>query len=82
MILDGTYNNTIVDNQVIAASGADLAWAQVIPDPNSPIGVAIEPPVVHCNVNVSEGGGGVDNANGNVWSGNKARRIDSCITQQ
>jgi parallel beta-helix repeat protein len=82
VILNGTYNNTIVNNQVIAASGADLVWAQVVPDPNSPIGVAIEPPVVHCNVTVSEGGGGVANVNGNVWSGNTARKIDSCITQQ
>lgn len=82
VILNGTYNNTIASNQVIAASGTGLAWAQVIPDPNSPIGVATEPPVVHCNVTVSEGGGGVGEANGNVWTGNTARRIDSCITQQ
>jgi parallel beta-helix repeat protein len=82
VILNGTYNNRIVGNQVFAASGTDLAWAQVIPDPNSPIGVAIEPPIVHCNVTVSEGGGGVANVNGNVWSGNTARKIDSCIIQQ
>ena len=82
VILNGTYNNTIAGNQVIAASGTGLAWAQVIPDTSSPIGVATEPPVVHCNVTVSEGGGGVPNANGNVWAGNTARKIDSCITQQ
>jgi parallel beta-helix repeat protein len=82
VILNGTYNNTIAGNQVVAASGTGLAWAQVIPDTSSPIGVATEPPVVHCNVTVSEGGGGVANANGNVWAGNTARKIDSCITQQ
>jgi parallel beta-helix repeat protein len=82
VILNGTYNNTIAGNQVIATSGTDLAWAQVIPDASSPIGVAIEPPVVHCNVTVSEGGGGIANGNGNVWSGNTARKIDSCIAQQ
>jgi parallel beta-helix repeat protein len=81
VILNGTYNNTIAGNQVFASSGTDLAWAQVIPDSTSPIGVAIEPPVVHCNVTESEGGGGVANVNGNVWSGNTARKIDSCITQ-
>jgi hypothetical protein len=82
VILNGTYNNTIENNQVFASSGTDLAWAQVIPDPGSPIGVAGEPPVTHCNVTVTEGGGGVANHNGNVWSGNTAKNIDSCITQQ
>lgn len=82
VILNGTYNNTIQNNQVFASSGTDLAWAQVVPDPNSAIGVAAEPPFIHCNVTVSEGGGGVANHNGNVWSGNTAKNIDSCITQQ
>jgi parallel beta-helix repeat protein len=82
VILNGTYNNRILGNQVIAAAGSGLAWAQAIPDQGSPIGVAIEPPVVHCNVTVSEGGGGIANANGNVWSGNTARQTDSCIPPQ
>ena len=80
VILNGTYNNTIAGNQV--SSAVDLVWAQAIPDPNSPIGVATEPPVIHCNVTLSEGGGGVANHSGNVWSGNTAKRIDACITQQ
>jgi len=82
VILNGTYNNTVENNQVFASSGTDLAWAQAIPDASSPIGVAAEPPVIHCNVTVSEGGGGVANHNGNAWSGNTAKNIDSCITQQ
>jgi parallel beta-helix repeat protein len=82
VVLNGTYNNTIKNNQVSSSSGTDLVWAQAIPDASSPIGVASEPPVIHCNVTVSEGGGGVANRNGNVWSGNTARKIDSCITQQ
>jgi parallel beta-helix repeat protein len=82
VILNGTYNNTIENNQVFSSSGTDLVWAQAIPDPSSPIGVANEPPVIHCNVTVSEGGGGVANSNGNVWSGNTARKVDGCITQQ
>lgn len=81
VILNGTYNNTIADNQV-AAPGEDLVWAQAIPDPTSAIGVAAVPPVIHCNVTVSEGGGGVANHNGNVWSGNTAKHIDPCISQQ
>ena len=32
VILNGTYNNTILGNQVIAAAGSGLAWAQAIPD--------------------------------------------------
>lgn len=82
VILNGTYNNSILGNQVFSSSGTDLAWAQAVPDPSSPIGVLSEPPVIHCNVSVSEGGGGVANHNGNVWSGNTVRTIDSCITQQ
>ena len=82
VILNGTYNNTIAGNQVSASTAADLVWAQAIPDPNSPIGVAAEPPAIHCNVTVSEGGGGVANHNGNVWSGNTVKHIDACISQQ
>ena len=82
VVLNGTYNNTIAGNQLYASAGTDLVWAQAIPDPNSPIGVVAEPPVIHCNVTVSEGGGGVANHNGNVWSGNTFKRIDACISQQ
>jgi hypothetical protein len=80
VILNGTFNNRIENNQVSSSSGTDLVWAQAIPDPTSPIGVAVEPPIIHCNVTVSEGG--VGSSNGNVWSANSARKIDSCITQQ
>lgn len=82
VVLNGTYNNTIIGNQLYASAAADLGWAQAIPDPNSPIAVAAEPPVIHCNVTVSEGGGGVANHNGNVWSGNTFKRIDACISQR
>ena len=82
VVLNGTFNNTITGNQLSASSGGDLVWAQAIPDPNSPIGVVPEPPVIHCNVTVSEGGGGVANHNGNVWSGNTFKHIDACISQQ
>jgi hypothetical protein len=82
VILNGAYNNKIIGNQLNSNAGGDLVWAQAILDPNSPIGVATEPPVVHCNVTVSDGGGGVTNQNGNVWFGNTSQHIDSCITQQ
>ncbi len=82
VILNGTFNNTIRNNQVFSSTGTDLAWAQAVPDANSPIGVLSYPPAVHCNVSVSDGGGGTANHNGNVWSGNILRTIDSCISQQ
>ena len=82
VVLNGTYNNRIIGNQPNANAAADLVWAQAIPDPSSPIAVAAEPPVIHCNVTLSEGGGGVANHNGNVWSGNTTKRIDACISQQ
>jgi hypothetical protein len=53
-----------------------------VPNASSPIGVDFYPPTVHCNVTASEGGGGVSNHNGNVWSGNTYQTIDACITQQ
>jgi parallel beta-helix repeat protein len=82
VILNGTYNNTIKNNQIFASAASDLGWAQAVPSGTSPIGVLSEPPVLHCNVAVSEGGGGTANHNGNVWSGNTFKKIDSCITQQ
>ncbi len=81
VILNGTYDNMITTNQVFSSTGPDLAWAQAVPDPNSPIGVLSYPPLVNCNVTASEGGGGTNNHNGNVWSGNTVRTIDSCIGQ-
>jgi hypothetical protein len=82
VILNGTFNNKIENNQAFASVGADIVWAQAIPDPSSPTGVAFEPPVIHCNVTASEGGGGVANHNGNVWSANTSPKIDSCIAPQ
>lgn len=82
VILNGTYNNTIRNNQLYASAASDLGWAQAVPSGTSPIGILSEPPVLHCNVTVSEGGGGPAKHNGNVWSGNTFKHIDSCITQQ
>jgi hypothetical protein len=79
VILNGTYNNLIKNNQVFSCAGSFLARAQAVPDPSSPIGILSEPPVVHYNVTVSEGGGGGANHNGNVWTGNNAKNVDSCI---
>ena len=82
IILNGAYNNSIIGNQPHANAVTDLGWAQAIPDPNSPIGVVADPTIIQCNVTVSEGGGGVANHNGNVWSGNTFKHIDACISQQ
>lgn len=79
VVLNGTYNNTITGNTITVASGSGLAWAQAVPDNQSPIGVVTEPPALHCNVTASEGGGGPLNLNGNVWSGNTFKTADSCI---
>jgi hypothetical protein len=79
VILNGTYNNLIKNNQVFSCAGSFLARAQAVPDPSSPIGILSEPPVVHYNATVSEGGGGGANHNGNVWTGNNAKNVDSCI---
>lgn len=79
VVLNGTYNNTITGNTIASATGAGLAWAQAVPDNQSPIGVVTEPPTLHCNVTASEGGGGPLNLNGNVWSGNTFKTADSCI---
>jgi hypothetical protein len=81
VVLNGTYNNTIKNNQTWGSFGTDLAWAQAVPNTSSPIGVDYYPPTEHCNVTASEGGGGVANHNGNVWSGNTYKTIDACITQ-
>jgi hypothetical protein len=81
VVLNGTYNNTIKNNTTWGSFGSDLAWAQAVPNSGSPIAVDYYPPTEHCNVTASEGGGGVSNHNGNVWSGNTYKTIDACITQ-
>jgi parallel beta-helix repeat protein len=86
VILNGTYNNKILNNQDWASQGTGFAWAQAVPTPitpSTPIGVANYPPVLHCNVSVSDGGpAGVANLNGNVWSGNVTKTIDPCLPAQ
>lgn len=82
VVLNGTYNNTIENNQTWGSFGTDLAWAQAVPNSNTPIGVTTYPPTLHCNVTASEGGGGVSNLNGNVWKGNTYQSIDSCLPAQ
>jgi hypothetical protein len=82
VVLNGTYNNSITNNTTFASFGSDLAWAQAVPDSSSAIGVKTYPPTLHCNVTASEGGGGVGNLNGNVWTGNTFQRIDSCLPAQ
>lgn len=78
VVLNGTYNNQIINNTIIGNEG----WAQAVPDASSPIGVAAYPPLLHCNVTASEGGGGVGNHNGNVWSGNVGlHAIDACVLE-
>ena len=77
VVLNGTYDNSILSNRVHSAGGG-LVWAQAVPDPSSAIGVRAAPPLLHCNVTASEGGGGVANHNGNVWIGNQATS-DPCV---
>jgi len=81
VILNGAYDNQILGNQDWASTGGGFAWAQAALA-SSPIGVATYKPVLHCNVTASGGGGGVANLNGNVWSGNISKTIDSCIPPQ
>lgn len=81
VVLNGTYNNQILNNQGWPL-GSDLAWAQAVPNSGSPIGVTNYPPILHCNVTASEGGGGVGNLNGNVWSGNTFQAVDPCLPPQ
>jgi parallel beta-helix repeat protein len=81
VVLNGTYDNLIAGNQLWSNVPADLVWAQAVPAA-TPIGVLDAPPAVSCNVTVSEGGGGVANSNGNVWTGNTVRTVVPCITQQ
>jgi len=82
VVLNGTYNNSIRNNQDWASTGSGFAWAQAVPNAATPIGVTTYPPALHCNVTASEGGGGVGNLNGNVWTGNIFRTIDPCLPAQ
>jgi hypothetical protein len=81
VLLNGTYDNTVTNNSTYASTGADLAWAQAVPA-NTPIDIQTYKPALHCNVTASEGGGGVTNLNGNVWSGNTYKTIDPCLPAQ
>ena len=80
VVLNGTFNNTIRNNQDWPGPG--FVWAQAVPSGSSPIGVMTYPPVLHCNVTTSEGGGGVGNRNGNIWTGNQFKMIDTCLPAQ
>ena len=82
VVLNGTYNNQITNNQDWASTGTGFAWAQAVPNSATPIGVDAYPPLEHCNVSASEGGGGVSNLNGNVWTGNTTQTIDACLPPQ
>jgi parallel beta-helix repeat protein len=84
VVLNGAYSNTIADNEAWSSAGGNLVWAQAIPDPSSKIGVQTEPPIIHCNVTLSDGGGGVANRNGNTWTGNNnhSQPQDGCIPPQ
>lgn len=57
VVLNGTYNNSITNNQTWVSAGSDLAWAEAVPDRTSAIGVMTYRPTLHCNMTVSEGGG-------------------------
>jgi parallel beta-helix repeat protein len=81
VVLNGTYNNKIQNNQDWASTGSGFAWAQAVPSATR-IGVDIYPPALHCNVTASEGGGGTVNLNGNMWAGNTFQTIDPCIPAQ
>ena len=82
VVLNGTYNNQILNNLDWASTGHGYVWAQAVPNSGTPIGVSNYPPVIHCNVTASEGGGGIANLNGNIWSGNSFQKIDPCIPAQ
>jgi len=82
VVLNGTYNNTIQNNQDWASVGGGFVWAQAVPSTATSIGVVVYPPVLHCNVTASEGGGGPVKLNGNIWAGNTSKTIDPCIPAQ
>jgi hypothetical protein len=82
VVLNGTYNNQMLNNQDWASTGNGFVWAQAVPNSGTPIGVSTYPPVIHCNVTASEGGGGIANLNGNIWQRNSFQKIDPCIPPQ
>jgi parallel beta-helix repeat protein len=84
VVLNGTYNNQILGNSISGDPGAGLSWAQAVPSsPGSAINVVAYPPLLDCNVTASEGGGGVANLNGNVWTGNTTNKsFAPCIPAQ
>jgi hypothetical protein len=83
VLLNGTYDNTIANNQTWASFGADLAWAQAVPDASSAIGVKTYTPTQHCNVTQYDGSVSLTPAfNGNFWTGNTYKTIDSCLPGQ
>lgn len=81
VVLNGSPDNTIQDNTAWAQAGGALVWAQAIPA-STPIGVATDPPIIHCNVALSDGGSSLTNQNGNVWIGNSVQAQDPCIPPQ
>lgn len=82
MLLNGTYDNHITNNQTWASFGSDLAWAQAEPDANSAIGVLTYPLPLHCNVTRYDGPAPRPSRNGNVWTGNTYQHIDPCLPAQ
>jgi parallel beta-helix repeat protein len=82
VLLNGTYDNTVSNNQTYASTGTDLGWAQAVPDATR-IGVAIYPPPLQCNVTAYDGPKSQQpSLNDNVWSGNTYKVIDPCLPPQ
>jgi len=81
VVLNGTYNNVMRNNQDWASTAGGFVWAQAVPG-STPIGVVNYAPPLHCNVTASDGGGGVTSHNGNIWSGNIFQIIDPCVPAQ
>jgi hypothetical protein len=82
VLLNGTYDDTATNNSTYASTGADLAWAQAVPDPSSPIGIENYPPLIHFNVTTYDGPGSAPRFDGNLWSGNTYKTIDPCLPAQ
>jgi hypothetical protein len=82
VVLNGTYNNKIQNNQDWASTGDGLVWAQAVLDSSTPIGVVAYPPTLHCNVTAYDGPASPPPLNGNVWTGNVSAKADSCIPPQ
>jgi len=81
VLLNGTYDNDVVNNSTYASTASDLGWAQAIPASTS-IGVTTYQPLMHCNVTLYDGPGSPPPFNGNVWSGNTYKVIDPCLPPQ